>query len=97
MRKRRTARWPSTASEQRAPALILLDLMMPVMDGFQFVAEMRKRSISIPIVVVTAKDLTEDERRALNGQVAGLVQKRGTGRDELLSEICDLVASQVES
>ena len=83
--------------KQRAPALILLDLMMPVMDGFQFVAEMRKRSISIPIVVVTAKDLTEDERRALNGQVAGLVQKRGTGRDELLSEICDLVASQVES
>ncbi|MBW2267502.1 MAG: response regulator [Deltaproteobacteria bacterium] len=81
---------------QKTPALILLDLMMPVMDGFQFVTELRKRSLSIPIVVVTAKDLSDEEQRQLSGEVAGLVQKRGTGRDELLSEICDLVASTVE-
>jgi signal transduction histidine kinase/CheY-like chemotaxis protein len=82
--------------EQKPPVLILLDLMMPVMDGFQFVAELRKRSFTMPIVVVTAKDLTDEERRKLSGEVEGLVQKRGTGRDEFLSEIRDLVAKTVE-
>ena len=64
--------------------------------GFQFVAELRKRSFTMPIVVVTAKDLTDEERRKLSGEVEGLVQKRGTGRDEFLSEIRDLVAKTVE-
>jgi len=82
--------------EQKAPVLILLDLMMPVMDGFQFVAELHRRSFTMPVVVVTAKDLTDEERRMLSGQVEGLVQKRGTGRDEFLSEIRDLVAKTVE-
>ena len=82
---------------RKTPVIILLDLMMPVMDGFQFVAELRKRSLSIPIVVVTAKDLTDDDRRKLNGEVEGLIQKRGAGRDELLAEIRDLVASTVGS
>jgi signal transduction histidine kinase/CheY-like chemotaxis protein len=77
---------------RRTPSLILLDLMMPVMDGFEFVAELRKRDHAIPIVVVTAKDLNEDERLRLSGEVEGLVQKRGTGRDEFLSEIRELVA-----
>ena len=78
---------------ERSPALILLDLMMPVMDGFQFVMELRKNPAwrSIPIVVVTAKDLSEQERRRLNGDVAGLVQKRGLSRDALLDEIRRLV------
>jgi hypothetical protein len=44
-------------------------------------------------VVVTAKDLTDEERERLNGDVAGLVQKKGSGRDSVLSEIRDLVAS----
>jgi signal transduction histidine kinase/CheY-like chemotaxis protein len=81
--------------EHTDPALILLDLMMPVMDGFEFVMEMRRRgqSSKIPIVVVTAKDLTDEERERLNGDVAGLVQKKGSGRDSVLSEIRDLVAS----
>src|SRR5262245_64601706 len=52
---------------ERVPALILLDLMMPVMDGFEFVVEARKNEAwrSVPIVVVTAKDLSErsEERR----------------------------------
>jgi CheY-like chemotaxis protein/nitrogen-specific signal transduction histidine kinase len=75
------------------PALILLDLMMPVMDGFQFVIELRQREAwrSIPVVVVTAKDVTDEDRRRLNGDVVGLIQKRGSGRDELLAEIRELV------
>jgi signal transduction histidine kinase/DNA-binding response OmpR family regulator len=76
------------------PDLILLDLMMPEMDGFQFVAEVRKRQEwrSIPIVVVTAMDLTPDDRRRLNGYVEQILQKGAYSR-ELLREIRDLVAA----
>jgi hypothetical protein len=78
-----------------APALILLDLMMPVMDGFEFVMEMRKRedARAIPIVVVTAKDVTEEDRRRLNGDVVGLIQKGGLGRDDLLELLSEQVAA----
>jgi CheY-like chemotaxis protein len=80
---------------ERAPSLILLDLMMPVMDGFEFVMEMRKRDASraIPIVVVTAKDVTEEDRRRLNGDVVGLIQKGGLDRDEVLELLREQVAA----
>jgi CheY-like chemotaxis protein len=82
-----------------SPSLILLDLMMPVMDGFEFVMEMRRMEAArtIPIVVVTAKDLTEEDRRRLNGEVAGLVQKGGSGREEFLAEIRQLVEAMTAS
>jgi CheY-like chemotaxis protein len=78
-----------------SPSLILLDLMMPVMDGFEFVMEMRKRdaSRSIPIVVVTAKDLTEDDRRRLNGDVVGLIQRDGLDRESMLQELREHVVA----
>jgi CheY-like chemotaxis protein len=76
------------------PSLILLDLMMPVMDGFEFVMEMRQVEAwrGIPIVVVTAKDLTEADRRRLNGDVAGLIQKGGLDRESLLAQLREQVA-----
>jgi CheY-like chemotaxis protein len=78
-----------------APSLILLDLMMPVMDGFEFVIEMRKRDASraIPIVVVTAKDVTEEDRRRLSGDVVGLIQRRGMDPDSLLGQLREQVAA----
>ncbi|MCP5060248.1 MAG: response regulator [bacterium] len=77
------------------PSLILLDLMMPVMDGFEFVMEMRKRDSqsSIPIVVVTAKDVTEEDRLRRNGDVAGLIEKDGLDRESLLTQIREQVAA----
>ncbi len=79
------------------PDLILLDLMMPEMDGFQFVAALQQipEWRSIPIVVVTAKDLTEDERRELNGQVAQVVSKQSYERDALLDEVRRLVLQSI--
>ena len=75
------------------PALILLDLMMPEMDGFTFMEELRRRSDAkqIPIIVITAKDLTEDDRRRLNGEVARILQKGETSTDDLLVEIRSLI------
>ena len=83
-----------------APSLILLDLMMPEMDGFEFLAEMRQHPEwkAIPVVVLTAKDLTPEDRLFLNGSLllSGCV-KRGLqsgafNRDDLLRQVHELVA-----
>ena len=79
------------------PELVLLDLMMPEMDGFQFVDEVRQHPEwrTIPIVVVMAKDLTPDDHRRLNGYVEQILQKGAYSRDALLREIRDSVALYV--
>jgi CheY-like chemotaxis protein/anti-sigma regulatory factor (Ser/Thr protein kinase) len=84
---------------EQVPSLILLDLMMPVMDGFEFVMEMRKRDASraIPIVVVTAKDVTEEDRRRLNGDVVGLIQRGGLDREAMLALLREQVAATARS
>ncbi|MEK7787900.1 MAG: response regulator, partial [Chloroflexota bacterium] len=84
---------------ENPPALILLDLMMPEMNGFEFLAELRQREEwrSIPVVVVTAKELTADERSRLQGQVEKLVQKGAYSRDALLAEVRDLVKACIAS
>ncbi len=71
------------------PALILLDLMMPGMNGFEFIAELRQRDAGrgIPIVVLTAKDLTAEERQRLNGCVERVLQKGAVSREQLLKEL----------
>jgi signal transduction histidine kinase/CheY-like chemotaxis protein len=73
----------------KRPGLILLDLMMPQMDGLTFLKEMRQREEwrTIPVVVVTAKELSDDERRQLHGQVARVVQKGATSCEVVLEEI----------
>jgi len=78
---------------QAAPDLILLDLMMPEMDGFQLAAELRRHQTwrSIPIVVLTAKDLSQDERASLAGSVAEVLQKGEVDKDDLLAELKRLV------
>jgi CheY-like chemotaxis protein len=75
------------------PELILLDLMMPEMDGFEFVSRLRKMPAgqSIPIVVVTAKDVTMEDRLKLNGYVEQILRKGAYSREELLGEVRDLV------
>jgi len=74
---------------RRVPDLIVLDLMMPEMDGFEFVAELRKSESGrrIPVVVVTAKEIGADDRRRLNGQVRRVLHKGSFSREELSSEL----------
>jgi len=82
---------------EHRPALILLDLMMPEMDGFRFVEELRRQEAwrSIPIVVITAKDLSEADRLRLNGYVERILQKGAYSREALFAEVRDLVAACV--
>jgi PAS domain S-box-containing protein len=78
---------------EEEPALILLDLMMPEMDGFELVAELRKHKAwhSIPIVVLTAKNITSEDRLRLNGKVKKILQKESYTREELLDDVRDLL------
>jgi len=69
------------------PDVIILDLMMPKMDGFEFLDELRSRLNwrDIPVVVITAKDLTDEDRNRLNGGVERIIQK--SDRDEMLRQL----------
>jgi signal transduction histidine kinase/DNA-binding response OmpR family regulator len=80
---------------ENRPGLIVLDLMMPEMDGFSFLEALRQRAPwrSIPIVVVTAKDLTPEDHRRLNGYVQYIVDKGSHTQEELLQEVADRIAS----
>jgi PAS domain S-box-containing protein len=95
--------WQVTATENgrdalakvdaKPPDLILLDLMMPHMDGFQFITALRQRphGRQIPIIVITAMDLTPTDRLRLNGYVEQILQKGSYKCNELLQEVRDLV------
>jgi CheY-like chemotaxis protein len=79
--------------EKERPSVILLDLMMPEMDGFEFAARVRRRSEwrSIPIVVLTAHDLNAADRQRLNGYVETILQKRGDSHEALLEQLQDML------
>jgi signal transduction histidine kinase/CheY-like chemotaxis protein len=82
----------------KPPSIVLLDLMMPEMDGFEFLAEMHLHEEwkPIPVVVITAKDLTAEDRLRLNGHVSRVLQKGLYNRDELLEHVSKLVAARVQ-
>jgi signal transduction histidine kinase/DNA-binding response OmpR family regulator/HAMP domain-containing protein len=71
------------------PDAIVLDLVMPEMDGFEFLGELRGRAQwrNIPVVVVTAADLSAADHQRLTGAVQQVIQKSGHDRDELLREV----------
>ncbi|NEO87288.1 MAG: response regulator, partial [Spirulina sp. SIO3F2] len=71
------------------PDVILLDLMMPEMDGFQFLEALRENTDwqAIPVVVITAKDITESDRQRLNGGVEAIYHKGNYDRQTLVNEV----------
>jgi len=79
------------------PAVILLDLMLPVMTAFDFVRELRNNSAwqDIPVVILTAKDLTGDDRQQLKGNVERILQKGDYNREQLLNEVRELVKTSI--
>lgn len=67
------------------PALILLDLLMPVMNGFEFLSRLRQSEPgrSIPVIVLTAKEITAQDRKVLTGHVGRIIEKGGYSRETL--------------
>jgi|GEM_PF-2468041 len=83
---------------EATPDVVLLDLMMPVMDGFEFLGRMRENDAwsHIPVIVVTAKTLDEADRRALDGRVEQLIQK-GDHLDIVLASLGRLLPKDREA
>ncbi len=75
------------------PSLILLDLMMPELDGFGFIEELRRNDewSKIPVVVLTAKDISSDDRSRLEGFTSAVLVKKGQSPDALIREMRDLI------
>jgi PAS domain S-box-containing protein len=75
------------------PSLILLDLMMPQLDGFGFIEELRRNEEwnKIPVVVLTAKDISSDDRSRLEGFTSAVLIKKGQSPDALIREMRDLI------
>jgi len=83
-----------TGASSSLPGLVLLDLMMPELDGLTFLEIFRRipNTRDVPVIVLTAKDLTADERHQLNGYVHKVMQK-GMSTDLVLKEVRDLLTS----
>ncbi|MBU1192889.1 MAG: response regulator [Gammaproteobacteria bacterium] len=79
--------------EQKTPVLILLDLILPKMNGFDFIARLRQHHEwqRLPVVVMTAMDLSSADRTALDGRVLGIVQKGVHLRQDLLEQVHKLL------
>ncbi len=75
--------------EDAKPQVIILDLMMPEMDGFEFLERLKRdaRWRSVPVIVVTAKLLTHQDRAALNGYVERVLRKGEQPLDTLLTDL----------
>ncbi len=71
------------------PDIILLDLLMPGLDGFGFIEQLRQRPdfAYVPIIVLTAKTLSNDERESLQNSVFNVIQKQGLKRASLINEL----------
>jgi threonine synthase len=80
-------------AQTERPDLMILDLMMPEMDGFSVLDALQSRpeTAVIPVVVVTAKELTGEEKARLNGHIQSLMQKGDFMSDEFMDEIRALI------
>jgi len=78
----------ATARDRR-PALVILDLMMPEMNGFEVVEALNEHpdTARIPIVVVTAKEITAEDRARLHGYVTRIMEKNGFDAARFMAEV----------
>jgi signal transduction histidine kinase/CheY-like chemotaxis protein len=87
--KARNGREALETLEETSPDLVVLDLVMPEMDGFEFVARLRRTEAGrrVPVVVVTARELSPADRSRLAGHVRQVFRKGSFSRDELTAEL----------
>ena len=85
------------ALEHAKPALVLLDLMMPGMDGFEVLERLHGDETwrDVPVIIVTAKDLTREDIDRLNGRVIKVLQKGTYQRRDLVRDVRAVIARQV--
>jgi CheY-like chemotaxis protein len=76
------------------PGLVILDLLMPGVDGFEVLRTMRNEGLRTPVVVLTGKSLNNDEERILREGLARIVQKGGAAIDLVVREAKQLLMSK---
>jgi CheY-like chemotaxis protein len=76
-------------ARQELPKLIILDLMMPEVNGFEVVEELNARAetAAIPILIVTAKEVSQSDRTRLNGHITTIIQKGGLEGHRFTAEV----------
>jgi CheY-like chemotaxis protein len=86
------------AIANEVPQLIISDLMMPEMDGFELIDRLREHEqwCSIPVIVLTAKELTSTELEILQGQATKIFQKGAYERQVLLEEVNYLLLEAID-
>jgi CheY-like chemotaxis protein len=77
-----------------APGLVILDLLMPGVDGFEVLRTMRNEGMRTPVVVLTGKTLSAEERRILRDGLARVVQKGGSALEEVVREAKALLVAK---
>jgi threonine synthase len=85
-----------TMARQKLPDLIVTDLMMPGIDGFGLVEELKldPRTRNIPVVVVSAKDITPEERKRLNGHIEAVYQKGSLPPRKFVDQVIQVIAEK---
>lgn len=88
-----------TQARQRLPDLIILDLTMPEMDGFSVLEELKfdTRTRKIPVIVVSAKDITAEELQRLNGYIEGLYQKGSIPVRAFVNQVVEVIEQKGRS
>jgi CheY-like chemotaxis protein len=88
-----------SAAQRAIPDLILLDLLMPDLNGFDVIARLKadERTAGIPVIVVTAKDLTDGDRAALTGSDSRIIPKTTLAASDLAAEVRRILQSGAEA
>src|SRR5215217_347642 len=76
------------------PSLVVLDLMMPNLDGFEVLRRLRAEKLQVPVVVLTGKSLTHEEESLLRDGFAGFVKKGGHALEDVIAQAKSLLLSQ---
>lgn len=87
-----------TLARQKLPDLIVSDLMMPGLDGYALVEELKldPRTRDIPIVIVSAKDITPEERKRLNGHIEAVYQKGSLPVRQFVDQVIHVIEEKAE-
>lgn len=79
--------------KEGTPCAIILDIMMPEVDGFMVLEELKKRKDTrdIPVIILTAKDITDDDKKRLNGSIQDIIGKGNFAHEEVLRDLKNIM------
>lgn len=79
--------------KEATPCAIILDIMMPEVDGFMVLEELKKRKETrdIPVIILTAKDITDDDKKRLNGSIQDIIGKGNFAHEEVLRDLKNIM------